>query len=217
MKVTDIQIQARNQDRVNVSIDGKYRLSLDIYQVGQLGIKIGRELDESTLNQLESESEFGKLYARALEYCLMRPHSLREVRDYLWRKTRAAKTRSRRTGEVYERAGVSQENAERVLRRLVDKGYVDDEKFARFWVENRNQTKGSSLRKISLELRAKGVSQDIIGQALEITERSDEAELKKIIEKKRRRYPDEQKLMQYLARQGFNFDDIKAALADDER
>jgi regulatory protein len=43
-----------------------------------------------------------------------------------------------------------------VFERLVEKGYVDDEKFARFWVENRNQTKGASRRKLEAELRAKG-------------------------------------------------------------
>ena len=37
-------------------------------------------------------------------------------------------------------------------------------------------------------------------------------ELAKIIAKKRRRYPDEQKLAAYLAWQGFDYDDIKQAL-----
>jgi SOS response regulatory protein OraA/RecX len=42
--------------------------------------------------------------------------------------------------------------------------------------------------------------------------RSDDDELQKVIAKKRVRYPDEQKLMQYLARQGFAYDAIKQAL-----
>ena len=216
MRITDIRIQARNQNRANVSVDGVYRLSLDVYQVGELGIKKGSEVDEATLVRLEGESEYGKLYARTLEYCLLRPHSQREVRDYLWRKTRPTKTRSKKTGELVERRGVSASNVDRVLERLIDKGYIDDEKFARFWGENRNQAKGSSLKKISLELRAKGVDQALIDQALGTSERSDAAEIRKIIAKKRRRYPDDQKLIQYLARQGFRFDDIKSALADED-
>jgi SOS response regulatory protein OraA/RecX len=47
------------------------------------------------------------------------------------------------------------------------------------------------------------------------SERSDEDELGKIITKKRNRYPDDQKFMQYLARQGFSYDDIKQALSND--
>ena len=212
MKITAISAQARNPDRVNVSVDGKYRFSLDITQVVELGVKIGREYSKEELAELETESQFGKLYARALEYCLMRPHSAREVRDYLYRKTRPTKYKSTKTGELKERAGVSQSVATRVFDRLVDKGYIDDEKFARYWVENRNQTKGASRRKLQAELRAKGVESSIIDAALAATDRSDEDELAKIIAKKRAKYPDDQKFMQYLARQGFSYDDIKTAL-----
>ncbi|PID33490.1 hypothetical protein CR969_00415, partial [Candidatus Saccharibacteria bacterium] len=43
--------------------------------------------------------------------------------------------------------------------------------------------------------------------------RSDQTEIAKIIAKKRARYPDEQKLIAYLARQGFNYDDIRSAIS----
>ena len=215
MKITAISVQARNPDRVNVSIDGAYRFSLDISQVADLGVKVGRKLDDTELAKLEGESQFGKLYARALEYSLSRPHSVREVRDYLRRKTLARKYKSRRTGEIKEAPGVSQAVADRVLERLQTKGYVDDENFARWWVENRNVAKGTSRRKLTNELRAKGVSVEIIDDALAASERSDDDELAKIIAKKHSKYPDEQKFLQYLARQGFGYDDIKSALERD--
>src|SRR3546814_4638560 len=60
-------------------------------------------------------------------------------------------------GKVVERPGVSQEIADRVYARLLEKGYIDDEKFTRFWVENRNQAKGTSRRKLTAELRAKEI------------------------------------------------------------
>lgn len=211
MKITAITAQQKQPNRVNIIVDGVYRFSLDLFQVADLGIRVGREYTDKELTELEIESQFGKLYGRALEYCLMRPHSAREVRDYLWRKTRTTKYKSR-SGEIKEREGVSQYVADRVFERLSNKGYIDDEKFARFWVENRNQRKGSSVRKLRSELQAKGVESSIIDAALAVTERTDEDELAKIITKKRARYPDDQKLMQYLARQGFSYDDIKAAL-----
>jgi regulatory protein len=214
MKITDISLQKMNPDRVNVSVDGKYRFSLDVYQVASLGLKTGKEYDENQLNELETESQFGKLYARALEYTLMRPHSAKEVQDYLWRKTRETKYKARKTGEIKSKPGVSQEVADRVYKRLCEKSYIDDEKFARYWAENRNQSKGSSARKLSNELRVKGVENSIIEAALQETERSDNKELQKIINKKRNKYSDDQKLIQYLARQGFRFDDIKNALTE---
>lgn len=215
MKITDISQAVKNPNRVNISVDGKFRFSLDIFQLGELGVKLGKEYTEEELLELETESQFGKLYARTLEYTMLRPHSAREIRDYLWKKTRSTKYKSR-SGELRERQGVSQEVANRVFGRLELKGYIDDSKFSRWWVENRNQTKGASRRKLQAELRAKGVETGIISQTLEATERNDGDELAKIIAKKRKKYPDEQKLMQYLARQGFSYDDIKTALNSEE-
>lgn len=218
MKITGLTTQQKDPNRINVMVDGKFRFSLDIFQVADLGIRVGKEYDEKELVELETESQFGKLYGRALEYSLMRPHSSREVRDYLYRKTLSKKYKSRRTGELKERPGVSKAVTERVFARLVEKGYVDDEKFARFWVENRNQRKGISSRKLRAELAAKGVASDIVERQLAAGGRSDNDELQKIIAKKKRQYPDGQKFMQYLARQGFSYDDIKNALnteADD--
>ena len=193
-------------------VDGKYRFSLDIFQYADLGIKVGQEYSDDELTALEQESLFGKVYARALEYCLMRPHSAREVKDYLYRKTRDTRTK---TGEV--KKGISTEVTARVFDRLVEKGYIDDEKFTRYWVENRSLTKGASKRKLQAELRAKGVDGGTIDHFLSESERSDSSELQKIILKKQARYPDRQKFMQYLARQGFSYDDIVSALdAGDE-
>lgn len=208
MKITSISVQVRDKDRVNVSVNGKYRFSLDVFQLVDLGIKVGKEYSEAELVALEDESRFGKLYMRALEYCLMRPHSQRELKDYLYRKTRDTRTK---TGDI--RKGVSVALTERVFGRLQDKGYIDDNKFAAYWIENRNLRKGLSKRKLSSELSAKGVDRTIIEQFLSETERDDMTELQKIIDKKRPRYDDEQKFMSYLSRQGFSYEDIKAALA----
>lgn len=210
MKITAITVQQRNPDRVNISVDGKYRFSLDIFQVTELGIKIGREFTEDELLEMEQESQFGKLYGRALEYTLMRPHSAKEIRDYLWRKTR-----STRTKDGHEKPGVSQAIADRVFDRLAGKGYIDDVKFAAYWVENRSLKKGASQRKLQMELRAKGVDSGLIDEALRSTERDELDDLRKVVAKKRTRYDDEQKLMAYLAGQGFSYDDIKTVLNED--
>lgn len=216
MRVTDISLQMKNKDRVNVSVDSTYRFSLDIFQVGELGIRVGNEYTEQELIDLETESQFGKLYGRALEYTMLRPHSVKEIRDYLWRKTRTTRLRKQQTGEIIERHGVSQAVADRVYERLLEKGYLNDDNFARWWVESRNQTKGTSARKLQAELQAKGVDRSIINMALEGSLRNDQTEIRKVIAKKHNKYQDQQKLIQYLARQGFSYDAIKQALSEYE-
>jgi regulatory protein len=213
MKITSISQQKNDPNRVNVMVDGKYRFSLDIFQFADLKIKVGNDYSEEQLVELETESQFGKLYARALEYTLMRPHSSKEVRDYLYRKTLNRKIKSKRTGEIHDKGGVSKDVAMRVFDRLMEKGHINDEKFARFWIENRNLKKGISKRKLQAELQAKGIDRSIINSLFVSSERSDSDELQKIIAKKRGRYDDEQKLIAYLARQGFSYDDIKYALS----
>ncbi len=131
--------------------------------------------------------------------------------SYCYRATRY----KARDGQIKEREGVSQLNVDRTFNRLVERGYVSDEKFTRFWVENRNQTKGASRRKLTAELRSKGVESAIIEEVLAETERTDDDELRKVLIKKRSKYDDEQKLIAYLARQGFSYDDIKTALSEE--
>lgn len=188
-------------------VDGKYRFSLDLSQVSELSIRVGREYEEAELVELETESLFGKVYTRALEYCLSRPHSSKEVRGYLYKKTRDSRGRD---GSI--KKGISQELTNRVYERLVERGYVNDENFARYWVENRNLTKGTSRRKLEAELRSKGIEAGLIATLFAESSRNDQDELQKIIAKKRGRYPDDQKLIAYLARQGFSYDIIKDAL-----
>ena len=214
MKITSIQPQQKNDHRISVFVDGVYRFSLDIAQYGELGVKVGREYTEEELVELETESEFGKLYTRTLEYCLMRPHSAKEVRDYLYKKTQATKVRSRKTGELKDREGVPVEVTRRVYDRLVDRGYIDDNAFTRYWVENRQLRKGVSRRKLQAELREKGVPEDVVEKNLMNTSRSDEDEIKKVVAKKRARY-DDQKLLQYLIRQGFSYDDSRKAISQE--
>lgn len=215
--ITDIKEAVRDQDRLNIYIDGKFFCSLALSQVVDLKLKIGRVLTNEELVELKRASEFGKLYQRALEYALLRPHSQKELRDYLKKKTlsRTIRVKNKKTGEYQTKLkeGFDASLVEPVLARLIERGYVDDERFAHLWVENRSVRKGVSQKKLRLELQAKGVAQDIIENCLSEGVRNEQEELAKVIARKAKKYPDEQKLIQYLLRQGFNYSDILDALS----
>ncbi len=99
---------------------------------------------------------------------------------------------------------------------MIEKGYLDDRKFAEYFVENRNQKKGESIKKLNIELTKKGIDQNIVAEVLENSDRNDEVEIKKIIEKKRKKY-DNKKLIQYLTRQGFDYQLANDLVSDDEQ
>ena len=193
MRITGMKQGVKNPERVNVYVDGVYMFSLFVTQVVELGVKIGKELSLEELERMKQASEFGKLYQRALEWVLVRPRSMREVRDYLMRKLK----------------GVSREEcsefSHEIISRLVCKGYLDDEKFAEWYVENRFVKKGVASRRLKMELMKKGVSGEIIDRVLNNSSRNDEEEILKMIAKKRAKYDDD-KLTQYLCRQGFSYE-----------
>ncbi len=209
--ITDIKQAVRIENRVNIFINGKFDFSLDIAQVVDFRLKKGQALTEKELHDCRRASEFGKLYQRTLEYVLSRPHSIKETYDHMLqsRKKREAENRLRQKNLSIP----TDDDIDLVLERLIGRGYLSDEKFVRYYIENRNVKKGISLKKLRQELAKKGVSQSMIEAALAENPRDEAEEIKKIIAKKRRRYDDE-KLIQYLLRQGFDYQQSKDAVLE---
>ena len=199
-KITGLKQGVKNPNRVNVFVDGKYALSLDLTQVVDLGVKIGRVLSADELDELKRASEFGKLYQRALEWALVRPRSERELYDYLYKK-------------IYEKK-IDKNYINNIINRLKDKKYVNDRIFAGWYVENRFVKKGISRKRLRLELTKKGVAREIVDEVLD--GRNDEEEISKIIAKKRDKYDDE-KLIQYLCRQGFPYELVRLKVQSCEK
>ncbi len=223
--VTALKPAVRNEHRVNVFVDDEYSFSLDLAQVVDLKLKVGQRVDAEQIAEYKQLSEFGKLYQSTLEWVLTRPHSERELRDYLRRKQlrRAAENRRRASRRQYlkehpenkrEREALKtlpefdDQAIAKVIEMLLKKGYVDDQKFAEYYVENRMVKKGISRRRLEQELFKKGISTPVIQQVLADSKRSDTDEIKKIIQKKRAKYSDDQ-LIQYLTRQGFDYQTVK--------
>lgn len=211
--ITKLASGVRDANRVNVFLDGKFAFSLDVAQVVELQVKVGQKVDAERLEVLRSASEFGKLYQRTLEWILTRPHSIRETRDYLRRRQqkRIMANRQRARDEKKSFPEIQNETIELVIERLIQRGYLDDRKFADYYIENRFVKKGVSTKRLRMELQKKGVSGEEIEAALATGARDDESELQKMLLKKRARY-DDQKLIAYLVRQGFDYHKVVEAV-----
>ena len=199
MNITKISPAVKTEGRYNVFVDNEFSFSLDETQLVTLGLKKGDAIDELQLLVLKNESDFGKNYIRAVDLISRRLRSEREIRDYARRKQ------------------WTEDNTERVIDRLCERGYLNDERFAESFVRSRANTRNFSATRMKVELQKKGVKPDIITNILAESDDYDEmAALRKMIAKKINKYDDERKLVAYLARQGFKYDDIKSALVDDE-
>ena len=211
-KITALKPAVKTENRVNVFIDDKFSFSLDLTQVVDFSLKVGRTLAPAEIEKLKCASTFGKLYTSILEWVLTRPHSVKETRDYLHRKLfrRLTLNKKRERENLSPFELFSEADIESVIKKLTEKNYLNDEKFAKFYVENRNLKKGISVRRLREELRKKGIVPEIINSVLKSSPRNPEIEIEKIIQKKQTKYKTPEKLLAYLLRQGFPYDLVKS-------
>ncbi|CAN5422000.1 RecX family transcriptional regulator [soil metagenome] len=198
MKITSIKQQIKNPERASLFVDGKYSFSLSLNELIAERLKINQDLDDAELKRLIKLSVDGKLKARALEWVMNRPRSLRELKDYLYRKK------------------AEPEQIESLLSQFEARGFISDKAFAEWLIDMRSRG-GKSTRAISNELMKKGVSREMIQETLKKDYEQERAMLKTLVDKRRQlsRYKnDEIKLKQYLLRRGFSYDDIKSVLSD---
>ena len=191
LKITNLKQAVKNPERVNVFVNEKYEFSLTVSQVVDLKIKVGQCITLDELGEYKKLSEFGKLYQRTLEWALVRPRSEKEVFDYLSKK-------------IYEKK-LDKDFIETIIEKLKSKKYLNDEDFAGWYVENRLVKKGASRKRLKIELLKKGIKREIAEKILEESGRDEKDEILKIIAKKRAKYDDD-KLIQYLGRQGFSYE-----------
>jgi regulatory protein len=198
MKITGLKQQVSQSSRYSVYVDGKFSFGLSANAVLDSKIIVGEELDDTRFKELKTLSANDKAYGNALRYVTMRQHSEWEVTTYLQRKS------------------VDRELAADIIARLKGLRLLDDLSFARAWVANRRLLKATNKRRLAQELRQKRVSSSIVDIVLAEDDTDESAVLRELVARKRKipRYRDNLKLMQYLSRQGYSYDAVKAALAD---
>ena len=197
-KITNITAQRRRKDRVNLFLDGEYAFSLSLFNAAWL--KIGQELTPEKIEALKLEDEYERGKEIALRLITNRPRSKKEVRDRMREKE------------------IDEATRDRVVDRFEELDLLDDEAFARYWIDQRARFKPRGRPLLRQELRQKGVDQQIINDLLEETD--DSAAVKQAAEKKARtltRYPEDQfkkKLTGFLQRRGCSYQDIRDVVND---
>jgi len=147
----------------------------------------------------------GDAYDAAVRYLGSRPRSVSEIKRHL---------RTKRFDEI------AQDTA---IERLREQKYIDDEAFARYWIEQRLRFRPKGDRALVSELMQKGVARETIDQV--IGEAEPNAELERARASIRRpmtRWLDleerdrKRKIQQYLAARGFGYDVIEEVIAKPE-
>ena len=199
-KITAIKVQRRNTERVSIFLDGEFAFGLTRVLAGFL--QVGQILGEEKIAALQAEDEMEMAYLRAINFLSYRPRSSAEIRKNL------------RKYEVPELC------IEPTIERLEKNGFLNDADFARSWVENRNTFRPRGGRALRVELRQKGLSDELIQTTLD--EMVNEEELvysagikkaKKLVKQNLEWQDFRKKLAAFLARRGFNYGVISPILS----
>jgi regulatory protein len=198
--ITSIK-QQKNKDRVNVYLDDKFGFGIDLDNFVLLHLKVDQELTEKEIEDIVKKAEYQKTLDKLLRFAMVRPRSEKEVRDYFRRKK------------------VHESMHEQLFEKLKHLELIDDEKFAKWWVEQRQAFKPKSLRILNLELRIKGIEQETIKQVLGETVIDEEKLARELIEKKAYKWKNlepriaRQKMSQYLSGKGFGWDVVEKVIS----
>jgi regulatory protein len=198
-KITAIEPQQKNPQRVNIYLDGEFAFGLARFTTGWL--KVGQELSEEKVAALQVEDANEMAYQKALHFLSYRPRSSAEVRQNLTKR------------------GTPEPLVEETLNRLQRAGLVNDQEFARAWVENRNTFQPRSKLALRMELRRKGLSDEIVQPVLD--EQVDEEALAFEAARKYARrltglewFEFRQKLSGFLARRGFSYTTLSPVVSE---
>src|ERR671923_139708 len=165
-KITAIDVQKKNPNRVNVYLDGEFAFGLA--RVVAAWLKVGQVLTEEKIERLQLEDARERAFQQAMLFLSYRARSESEIRQNL------------RKHEIPEPV------VEHTLERLRQDGLANDHQFARAWVENRSTFRPRSRRLMTMELRQKGLNDEAVASA--VADVDDEALAYEAAQKKVARY-----------------------------
>jgi regulatory protein len=191
--ITNLKVQKRNQDRLNIYLDGDFAFGLSRFVAAWL--QVGQELSDEVIAELLARDAEEIAYQKSIHFIGYRVRTTAEVEKHLMNK------------------GIEPDTIDQVVRRLEKNGLLNDKQFAEMWVDNRNEFRPRSHRLLVSELKKKGVKNEIIQSVIEKTTPEDELAYF-AAQKRSTRYEHldwqdfRKKLGSYLARRGFSYSTI---------
>ncbi len=206
MRITAIEPQKRAAERVSVHVDGEFRLGVARQVLLEAALGVGDDVTEARLAELQQRDTAWKARQSALDLLSHRARAAAELRDRLVRK------------------GFAPALADGVVAEMAERGYVDDDAFARSFVRDRVRMRPRGRLRLIAELRAKGVSTARAQNAIDAVFDEDAVSEETLAERAAREWSTRnppgraprptrrRRLHAYLARRGFASDAARQAV-----
>ena len=183
--------------KIHLLIDGEYQVTTDVDFWAENYIKDGTEINEKEWKNLFEAVQYRKAVNKAADLLSRRDHSVKELRDKLIRT-------------------VDPQSADKAIEKMLEFGYLDDEKYAKSLIKYLVDTKHYSVSHVRQECFKRGIDRDIVQQFLDEDEPDNVSNALALIEGKYRMKLSQEngreKVIAALMRKGFSYGDIKSAL-----
>lgn len=208
MRVTKIEYQKKDPNRVNIYIDEKFFCGISLDTLASENLYEGLDINNVVLERILEKDLKSRFITRVVEYLSHSPKTEFQIKRYL-------KELKFKKKDIWFKEDISIDwdiFFNEILSKLKEYKYIDDESFARSFVLSRlrNRPRGKSV--LISELISKGVSKDIAEGVCNEEIEDELTTLRKAFEKRYREKSfdiNDQKMVGYLLRKGFNWDLIE--------
>ena len=182
--------------KIHLLLDDEYQITTDIDFWAEHYFKDGTEITQEEWESLTDCIYYKKAVDKCYDLLSRRDHSVKEL------KTKLLRT-------------VDEKNADKAIEKMLELGYLDDEKYARNLVKYLAQTRNMSKNHIKQEMFKRGIPNEIIILVMEDYEFDNvSCVVDLIMTKYRNKLNNEdgnKKVIASLMRKGFSYSDIKNA------
>ena len=197
MKITKIEIQKNNTERVNIYIDGKFFCGLDISAMKDLSVKEGMTLTDALEKKFKESNELSKCMRKALSLLNYRDRTSFEIIKKLKEKS------------------FDENEINLTVKKLIELNYLNDDNFISNYINYQKDC--VSKQKIIQKLWQFGVPQDLINSKLNQIYKADDEYtscLKALENKIRYIHCEKDKLVRYLMYKGYRYDTVSKVIKE---
>ncbi|MEG1312237.1 MAG: recombination regulator RecX [Romboutsia sp.] len=198
--ITKIETQKKNEDRVNIYVDGEFFIAIFAELVYTFNLKKNLEIDEEKLKNILKDEMYIKGKNKALNILAKADQSEKKIREKLY-------------------TDFEEDTIDNIIEFLKRNNFINDEVLAQKIVNTNVNLNKCGKNRIKQNLYNKGIDKQSIDEAIsEIDEDAEFENAMYLAEKRYNRVKSEdkrkiyQKISQHLAYKGFNYDIIKRVL-----
>lgn len=204
-KITALIQPPDKNGRVDVYADGEYLMSISENAALESGLRVGMEIDEKSLKDIEHSVQLTKAKSKAYDYLSYGDMSEKKLFDKL------------------TRYGFSREIALECVEDMRQRGYIDNTRYAADLAYSLANVRLYGPRRIIQELRLRGIDSQTAQYAVESLDTDFKQSIKALVSGRLKRDmtdPKEvKKLIAALMRNGYDYETVKSSLreiADEE-